>query len=255
MGKACCGSEGLTDDEDMFNPDYVEVDRILEVAHTKDSDTGEEVTHYLVKWCSLSYEESTWELEEDVDQGKVREFEALQVLPDINIMVRPFLPVLWQVVKTDASLLGWGAVFRLLTVQGRWSAQESSLPINVLEIRAIFLSLRLWERILRGLPIQIQADNATEVAYVNHQGVTRSSLAEERPSSDSWQKLECSRTYKNNNQLREYQLEGMNWLLFNWYNRKNCILADEMGLGKKRSSLSPFCLRFSLWASVDLFSL
>lgn len=28
-------------DEDMFNPDYVEVDRILEVAHTKDSDTGE----------------------------------------------------------------------------------------------------------------------------------------------------------------------------------------------------------------------
>lgn len=25
----------------MFNPDYVEVDRILEVAHTKDSDTGE----------------------------------------------------------------------------------------------------------------------------------------------------------------------------------------------------------------------
>lgn len=28
-------------DEDLFNPDYVEVDRILEVAHTKDSDTGE----------------------------------------------------------------------------------------------------------------------------------------------------------------------------------------------------------------------
>lgn len=28
-------------DEDLFNPDYVEVDRILEVAHTKDPDTGE----------------------------------------------------------------------------------------------------------------------------------------------------------------------------------------------------------------------
>ncbi|CAJ0953795.1 unnamed protein product [Ranitomeya imitator] len=49
---------------------------------------------------------------------------------------RSFLPVHWQVVTTDASLLGWGAVFRHLTVQGRWSAQESSLPINVLEIRA-----------------------------------------------------------------------------------------------------------------------
>ncbi|KAG9473844.1 hypothetical protein GDO78_004248 [Eleutherodactylus coqui] len=131
-------------DEDMFNPDYVEVDRVLEVAHTKDSDTGEEVTHYLVKWCSLSYEESTWELEEDVDPGKVKEFETLQVLPDVN----------------------------------------------------------------------------------------------ERPSCESWQKLECSRTYKNNNQLREYQLEGMNWLLFNWYNRKNCILADEMGLGKTIQSIT-----------------
>ncbi|XP_075701736.1 chromodomain-helicase-DNA-binding protein 6 isoform X2 [Rhinoderma darwinii] len=131
-------------DEDMFNPDYVEVDRVLEVAHTKDSDTGENVTHYLVKWCSLSYEESTWELEEDVDPGKVKEFEVLQVVPDLN----------------------------------------------------------------------------------------------ERPSCESWQKLECTRIYKNNNLLREYQLEGMNWLLFNWYNRKNCILADEMGLGKTIQSIT-----------------
>uniref|UniRef100_A0A8B9DDN4 Chromodomain helicase DNA binding protein 6 n=1 Tax=Anser cygnoides TaxID=8845 RepID=A0A8B9DDN4_ANSCY len=132
--------------EDLFNPDYVEVDRILEVAHTKDPDTGEEVTHYLVKWCSLPYEESTWELEEDVDPGKIKEFEALQIPPEIKHM--------------------------------------------------------------------------------------------ERPASESWQKLEKSREYKNSNQLREYQLEGMNWLLFNWYNRKNCILADEMGLGKTIQSIT-----------------
>uniref|UniRef100_A0A8V5G7W4 DNA helicase n=1 Tax=Melopsittacus undulatus TaxID=13146 RepID=A0A8V5G7W4_MELUD len=132
-------------DEDLFNPDYVEVDRILEVAHTKDPDTGEEVTHYLVKWCSLPYEESTWELEEDVDPGKIKEFEALQIPPEIKHMV--------------------------------------TYP-------------------------------------------------------ESWQKLERSREYKNSNQLREYQLEGMNWLLFNWYNRKNCILADEMGLGKTIQSIT-----------------
>ena len=28
--------------------------------------------------------------------------------------------------------------------------------------------------------------------------------------------------------LRSYQLEGVNWLLWNWYNRRSCILADEM---------------------------
>uniref|UniRef100_A0A671SR52 Chromodomain-helicase-DNA-binding protein 6-like n=1 Tax=Sinocyclocheilus anshuiensis TaxID=1608454 RepID=A0A671SR52_9TELE len=113
-------------DEDLFNPDYIEVDRVLEIAITTDTETGEEVTHYLVKWCSLSYEESTWELQEDVDPVKIRE--------------------------SGTSLI----------------------------------------------------------------------LIQER----------------NGNQLREYQLEGMNWLLFNWYNRKNCILADEMGLGKTIQSIT-----------------
>jgi hypothetical protein len=31
--------------------------------------------------------------------------------------------------------------------------------------------------------------------------------------------------------LRGYQLEGVNWLTWNWYNSRSCILADEMGLG------------------------
>ncbi|TRZ01219.1 hypothetical protein DNTS_006047 [Danionella cerebrum] len=122
-------------DEDLFNPDYIEVDRILE-----------EVTHYLVKWCSLSYEESTWELQEDVDPVKIKEFEELKKIPEIKHV--------------------------------------------------------------------------------------------ERPLPEHWQKLEKSREYRNGNQLREYQLEGMNWLLFNWYNRKNCILADEMGLGKTIQSIT-----------------
>uniref|UniRef100_A0A8C2AH41 Chromodomain helicase DNA binding protein 6 n=1 Tax=Cyprinus carpio TaxID=7962 RepID=A0A8C2AH41_CYPCA len=133
-------------DEDLFNPDYIEVDRVLEIAITTDTETGEEVTHYLVKWCSLSYEESTWELQEDVDPVKIREFEDLKQIPEIK-----------QV---------------------------------------------------------------------------------ERPLPEQWQKLEKSREYRNGNQLREYQLEGMNWLLFNWYNRKNCILADEMGLGKTIQSIT-----------------
>lgn len=31
--------------------------------------------------------------------------------------------------------------------------------------------------------------------------------------------MEHSREYRNGNALRDYQLEGVNWLLFNWYNR------------------------------------
>lgn len=33
-------------------------------------------------------------------------------------------------------------------------------------------------------------------------------------------------------ELRDYQWEGVRWMLFNWSQRRNSILADEMGLGK-----------------------
>uniref|UniRef100_A0A3B1IFN2 Uncharacterized protein n=1 Tax=Astyanax mexicanus TaxID=7994 RepID=A0A3B1IFN2_ASTMX len=125
------------EDEEPFNPDYVEVDRILDESNSIDKDNGEPVVYYLVKWCSLPYEDATWELKEDVDEGKVEEFRKIQ----------------------------------------------------------------------------------TEL-YV------------------SWKKLEQSREYRSGNTLREYQLEGVNWLLFNWYNRQNCILADEMGLGKTIQSIA-----------------
>ncbi|GCB69531.1 hypothetical protein scyTo_0012440, partial [Scyliorhinus torazame] len=133
-------------DEEPFNPDYIEVDRILDVAHTIDAETSEPVTHYLVKWCSLPYEESTWELVEDIDPAKIQEYEGLQIMPEVTNL--------------------------------------------------------------------------------------------ERPPAETWKKLELSRPYRADNKLREYQLEGMNWLLFNWYNRKNCILADEMGLGKTIQSIT-----------------
>ncbi|KAJ8387669.1 hypothetical protein AAFF_G00152190 [Aldrovandia affinis] len=133
-------------DDEPFNPDYVEVDRILDVSESTD-ENGEPVSHYLVKWCSLPYEDSTWELKADVDQGKIQEFQHLALRePDLERM--------------------------------------------------------------------------------------------ERPPADDWQKSRSSREYKNDNELREYQLEGVNWLLFNWYNTRNCILADEMGLGKTIQSIT-----------------
>ncbi len=60
-----------------------------------------------------------------------------------------------------------------------------------------------------------------------------------RPESSQWSKMESSdRCYKNANSLRDYQLEGVNWLSFCWYNERNCILADEMGLGKTVQSIA-----------------
>ena len=59
-----------------------------------------------------------------------------------------------------------------------------------------------------------------------------------RPKPDKWVQMGESRHYKNGNKLREYQLEGINWLAFCWLNARNCILADEMGLGKTVQSIT-----------------
>jgi chromodomain-helicase-DNA-binding protein 7 len=137
-------------DEEPFNPDYTEVDRVLDVMeHVDPNGGGAPTKHYLVKWRSLQYEDSTWELEEDVDPEVIQSYLKWQKLPP----------------------------------RDQWKPKK-------------------------------------------------------RPRPEEWKKLDESPVYKNDNTLREYQLEGLNWLLFSWFNSRNCILADEMGLGKTIQSLT-----------------
>lgn len=42
-----------------------------------------------MKWCSLPYEDSTWELKQDIDQAKIEEFEKLMSRePEMERVVR-----------------------------------------------------------------------------------------------------------------------------------------------------------------------
>lgn len=87
------------------------------------------VKHYLVKWRALAYEDSTWELEDDLDPIKVEQF--------------------WR--------------FRKPPPKNEWKPKR-------------------------------------------------------RPKPSDWKKIEDSPVYKGANTLREYQLEGVNWLSYCWYN-------------------------------------
>ncbi|KAI9298521.1 hypothetical protein K502DRAFT_311406, partial [Neoconidiobolus thromboides FSU 785] len=59
-----------------------------------------------------------------------------------------------------------------------------------------------------------------------------------RPIKEKFEKLIESPKFKNENCLRDYQLEGLNWLTYCWYNHRSSIMADEMGLGKTVQSVS-----------------
>uniref|UniRef100_A0A1I8G5A8 DNA helicase n=1 Tax=Macrostomum lignano TaxID=282301 RepID=A0A1I8G5A8_9PLAT len=141
------GAEQQQEDEDLFNPDYIEADRVL------DCQTVNDCTYYLVKWRSLPYDDATWERTEDVPSAKIKEY------------------------------------------------NRNSQP-----------------------PSETERRHRTA-----------------RPDDpDAWlgRQIEAGRVYKGGNQLRDYQLEGVNWLTYCWYHGRNCILADEMGLGKTVQSIT-----------------
>jgi SNF2 family DNA or RNA helicase len=60
------------------------------------------------------------------------------------------------------------------------------------------------------------------------------------PAARVFKPLDDTLTFRSDNKLRAYQLEGLNWLLFCWHQRRGCVLADEMGLGKTIQAVS-FC--------------
>lgn len=142
-------------------PKVNDKDSLVETVDSTDSKTNELTVekprkmkkkvsrHYLVKWRSLTYEDSTWELEEHLDPDKIKHFERFKNPPP----------------------------------KSKWKAVK-------------------------------------------------------RPKPEEWVRKDVSPVYKNNNTLREYQLEGINWLSFCWHQGRNCILADEMGLGKTIQSIA-----------------
>lgn len=64
------------------------------------------------------------------------------------------------------------------------------------------------------------------------QGALKARL--EKAHSAPFAKLEKQKQPDNlvGGELMKYQIDGLNWLYYQWYSQKNGILADEMGLGK-----------------------
>ena len=75
---------------------------------------------------------------------------------------------------TDASTMGWGCSLLHYTAGERWSPEESTLHINILELLAVENALRHFLPILRGHTVGIYSDNTTALAYLKFQGGTRS---------------------------------------------------------------------------------
>ena len=75
----------------------------------------------------------------------------------------------------DASQIQvWGGIFNDLRDNGRWTAEESSLHINVLELKAILFSVQSLFKNSSDVHIRVRTDNSTAVGYINNLGRVKS---------------------------------------------------------------------------------
>ncbi|CAG2207515.1 unnamed protein product [Mytilus edulis] len=70
--------------------------------------------------------------------------------------------------------MGWGAYLEGRTASGLWSGAQLEEHINLLEMRAVFLSLRQFQAVIQGQSLLVATDNSTVVAYLQNQGGTHS---------------------------------------------------------------------------------
>lgn len=78
------------------------------------------------------------------------------------------------VIQTDSSLLGWGFVYEGNKAGGRWTDQEKTLHINVLELKAILFALKALGDKIRNKHVKVLSDSTTAVCYVTNFGGCKS---------------------------------------------------------------------------------
>ena len=77
-------------------------------------------------------------------------------------------------ISTDSSDFAWGAIQNQVKIQGLWRNSQLGWHINIKELMAAFLALQLLVPNCRNVHVQPSLDNTTAVAYLNHQGGTKS---------------------------------------------------------------------------------
>ena len=81
------------------------------------------------------------------------------------------------IIITDAAKKGeWGASCNKHKIQGRWTQEETSLHINILELKAVLFALKSLAKVyqMTNAHVKFKIDNTPAQAFINHQGGTKS---------------------------------------------------------------------------------
>ncbi|XP_073408631.1 uncharacterized protein [Dendrobates tinctorius] len=79
-----------------------------------------------------------------------------------------------RIITMDASPSGWGAHMGEILVQGLWEHHQIEMSSNLKELTAVEQAAKELLVYLQGHHVRVFSDNQVTVAYINHQGGTRS---------------------------------------------------------------------------------
>lgn len=198
-------------------------------------ETPVNVRKYLVKFKGKSYMHTRWVIEDwilEQQNGKARlqRFHKKKTIEGVSLEETPVVADQEELDEADFFNPSYLEVDRILEI-GTYSIDQ----------RKMFLCK--W----KGLPYnettwEFESDVRDDAKIAQFKRFstppTTPGLSASRIARGNFKKLTESPVFKNNNVLREYQLEGLNWLSFCWHHRRSSILADEMGLGKTVQTVS-----------------
>jgi hypothetical protein len=182
-------------------------------------------------------------LQDQWSQHRDKQAERLWIAPEVrqeiqwwleeeNVMTGIPLQEQWDcknqvLIFTDASLIGYGGVVDGVTWRGKWSQEEETLHINMLEMLAVFKIMKAFKDYLTNRYVMLSVDNTTVMYYLKKQGGTRS-----RPLNKlALEVLGWCRV--NNITLRCRYIAGKLNVLADQLSRPNQILASEWSMSNR----------------------
>ncbi|CAI4227605.1 unnamed protein product [Auanema sp. JU1783] len=216
-------SEEEIDEDSLLPPEAVDIDeakndqpaveKFLQWKEAKDDNPE----MFYVKWKAKAYIHCEWKTVKELEEMDKRMAQRL----------KKFKQKQFPIQSDDDELFNpdFTIVDRIVDV----SRGEDGLEYCLVKWRSITYDGVTWE------PLEeIEKEYSDKIQqWRSRQKIDKFKAKEKtRPSPDEWRKLPTDYVWKNGNALREYQFEGVDWLLYCYYTETNCILADEMGLGK-----------------------
>lgn len=210
--------------------------------HLFDSEPDWNNTEFFIKWKGQSHLHCQWksfsELQNLSGFKKVINY-TKKVMEDIKhrrTVSREEIEVIDVSKEMDLDLIKQNCqVERIIADR---IGKSSEVPEYLVKWQGLSYAEATWEKIedITFAQAAIDEFKAREAALAAAHG--KMVDFQRRKSKASLRKLDEQPDWLKGGKLRDYQLEGLNFLVNSWRNDTNVILADEMGLGKTVQSVS-----------------